>query len=91
MLGFDAEGRNYQGGSRGALLALVVGLGWWGYRAVKKSDLQRNTLALVQDSTVLLREALGLVAAGSEIRGRSKRASVSCRRTCSACRRSTHR
>jgi hypothetical protein len=52
------------------ILALVVGLGWWGYRAVKKSDLQRNTLALVQDSTVLLREALGLVAAGSEIRGR---------------------
>ena len=52
------------------VLALVAGLGWYGYRAIKKSDLQRETLAVVQDSTVLLREALGLVAAGSEIRSR---------------------
>ena len=51
-------------------VALVSGLGWWGYRAVKKSELQRATLGLVQDSTVLLREALGLVAAGAEVRGR---------------------
>ena len=52
------------------VLALVAGLGWYGYRAIKKSDLQRDTLAVVQDSTVLLREALGLVAAGSEVRSR---------------------
>ena len=51
-------------------LALVSGLGWWGHRAIKKSELQRTTLAVVQDSTVLLREALGLVAAGPEIRTR---------------------
>ena len=51
-------------------LALVSGLGWWGYRAIKKNELQRATLALVQDSTVLLREALGLVAAGAEVRNR---------------------
>ena len=51
-------------------LALVCGSGWWAYRAVKKNELQRSTLALVQDSTVLLREALGLVAAGAEIRTR---------------------
>ena len=51
-------------------VALVSGLGWWGYRAVKKSELQRATLALVQDSTVLLRESLGLVAAGAEVRSR---------------------
>lgn len=51
-------------------LALVCGLGWWGYRTIKKNELQRTTLALVQDSTVLLREALGLVAAGAEIRTR---------------------
>jgi hypothetical protein len=52
------------------VLALVAGLGWWGYRAIKKSDLRRTTLSVVQDSTVLLREALGLVAAGSEVRSR---------------------
>ena len=51
-------------------LVLVSGLGWWGYRAIKKSELQTAALALVQDSTVLLREALGLVAAGSEVRSR---------------------
>ncbi|HTL27090.1 MAG TPA: hypothetical protein VL280_10760, partial [Burkholderiales bacterium] len=51
-------------------VALVSGLGWWGYRAVKKSELQKTTLAVVQDSTVLLREALGLVAAGAEVRSR---------------------
>ena len=51
-------------------VALVSGLGWWGYRAIKKNELQRTTLALVQDSTVLLREALGLVAAGAEVRTR---------------------
>ena len=51
-------------------LAIVLALGWSGYRALKRSDLQKDTLALVQDSTVLLREALGLVAAGAEVRGR---------------------
>jgi hypothetical protein len=52
------------------ILALVAGAGWWAYRAVKKTELQTSALALVQDSTVLLREALGLVAAGPEIRSR---------------------
>ena len=51
-------------------LAIVIALGWSGYRALKRSDLQKDALALVQDSTVLLREALGLVAAGAEIRSR---------------------
>jgi len=51
-------------------LALVLGIGWWGYRAVKKSELQKTVLAVVQDSTLLLREALGLVAAGTEVRSR---------------------
>jgi hypothetical protein len=51
-------------------LALALGIGWWAYRTVKKSELEKTTLHLVQDSTVLLREALGLVAAGPEVRGR---------------------
>ena len=51
-------------------LALALGIGWWAYRTVKKSELEKTTLQLVQDSTLLLREALGLVAAGPEVRSR---------------------
>lgn len=52
------------------ILALALGIGWWAYRTVKKNALEKTTLHLVQDSTVLLREALGLVAAGPEVRSR---------------------
>jgi hypothetical protein len=51
-------------------LALVTGITWLGYRAMKKNELQNTVLAVVQDSTALLREALGLAAAGTEVRSR---------------------
>ena len=57
-------------------LAIVLSLGWWGYKTVKKRDLEKQALALVQDATVLLREALGLVAAGVEVRGRLEASSA---------------
>ena len=58
------------------ILALVVGLAaafvaaYFGYVGLQKRELQQDTLALVQDSTLRLGEALSLVAAGFEARGR---------------------
>jgi len=52
------------------VLALLAAAAWWGYRAVKRSELQTAALELVQESTSRLHEALGLITAGSEIRTR---------------------
>ena len=51
----------------GALaLAIACGVAWSAYRGIQKRELQRNVVALVQDSTARLREALGLLTAGAE-------------------------
>jgi hypothetical protein len=49
-------------------LALVIActVAWWAYRGIQKRELQREVVALVQDSTAHLREALGLLTAGAE-------------------------
>ncbi len=53
----------------GALvLAIACALAWWVYKETQKRELQRNVVALVQDSTFRLREALGLLTAGAEVR-----------------------
>ena len=51
-------------------VALALALVWWGYKAYKKNELQQNVVVLVQDSTSRLQEALGLMTAGVEVRGR---------------------
>jgi uncharacterized membrane protein YccC len=51
----------------GALaLAIACAVAWWAYRETQKRELQQNVVALVQDSTNRLREALGLLTAGAE-------------------------
>ena len=57
-------------GIAAAVLAVALALAWWGYKSYKKSQLQRDVIALVQDSTSRLQEALGLMTAGIEVRGR---------------------
>jgi len=53
----------------GALaLAVVCAMAWWAYREAQKRELQQDVIALVQDSTARLREALGLLTAGAEAR-----------------------
>jgi hypothetical protein len=51
-------------------LALVVAgaLGWWVSKEVQRRELQRQVVAMTQDSTDRLREALGLLAARAEAR-----------------------
>jgi hypothetical protein len=51
-----------------AALALTIacGVAWWAYKGIQKRELQRNVVALVQDSTARLREALRLLTAGAE-------------------------
>jgi uncharacterized membrane protein YccC len=53
-------------------LALVIAcsVAWWVYRGIQKRELQRNVVALVQDSTARLREALGLLASGADARAK---------------------
>jgi len=57
-------------GIAAAVLAVALALAWWGHRAYKKNELHRDVIALVQDSTSRLQEALGLMTAGVEVRGR---------------------
>jgi hypothetical protein len=49
-------------------LAIVCALAWWGYREVKKRELQQEVAARAQDSTTRLRDALGVLGAGAEAR-----------------------
>ena len=46
-------------------LAIACGVAWWAYKGMQKRELQRNVVALVQDSTARLREALRLLTAGA--------------------------
>jgi len=51
----------------GALALLIAcAVAWWVYRGIQKRELQQEVVALVQDSTARLREALGLLTAGAE-------------------------
>ena len=53
----------------GALaLAIACALAWWAYKEAQKRALQRDVVALVQDSTARLREALEVLPAGAEAR-----------------------
>ena len=55
----------------GALaLAIACALAWWVYTGAQKRELQREVVALVQDSTVRVREALGLLTGGVEARAK---------------------
>ena len=51
-------------------LAAVCALAWWAYRESQKRELQQNVVAVVQDSTARLREALGLLTTGAEARAK---------------------
>ncbi len=51
-------------------LAIACALAWWAYRGIQKRELQQDVVALVQDSTARLREALGLLTAGPEARAK---------------------
>ena len=51
-------------------LAATLAAAYLGYVELKKRELRQDTVALVQDSTSRLGEALELVAGGSEARGR---------------------
>lgn len=55
-------------GAAALVLALACALAWWAYRGVQKRELQQDAVALVQDSTTRVREALGLITAGAEAR-----------------------
>jgi len=57
-------------GIAAAVLAVALALAWWGYKSYKKNEMQQDVIALVQDSTSRLQEALGLMTAGVEVRGR---------------------
>lgn len=52
------------------VLVLAGGLGWWAYKGNQKRALQQDVLATVQDSTARLREAIGLLPAGVEAKGK---------------------
>jgi hypothetical protein len=55
----------------GALVLAIAGtLAWRAYEEAQKRELERNVVALVQDSTARLREALELLPAGAEARAR---------------------
>ena len=55
----------------GALaLAIACALAWWAYRETQKRELQQDVVAVVQDSTARLREALGLLTARAEARAK---------------------
>jgi hypothetical protein len=55
----------------GALaLVVVCALAWRGYKEAQKRELEQGVIALVQDSTGRLREALELLTAGAEARAR---------------------
>jgi len=55
----------------GALaLAIVCALAWWAYKETQKRELHQNVVALVQDSTARLREALELLTTGAESRAK---------------------
>jgi len=49
-------------------LAIACAVAWWAYRGTQKRELHQDVVALVQDSTARLREALGLLTAGAEAR-----------------------
>lgn len=51
-------------------LAIACALAWWVHRATQKRALQQDVVALVQDSTARLREALELLTAGAEARAK---------------------
>jgi uncharacterized protein YfaS (alpha-2-macroglobulin family) len=51
-------------------LAIACALAWWAYRETQKRELQQHVVALAQDSTARLREALGLLTAGAEARAK---------------------
>lgn len=55
------------------VVALLAAGAWTGYRAIKRNELQNTALELIQESTVRLHEALGLITAGVEIRPRLER------------------
>jgi hypothetical protein len=52
----------------GALALAVCTLAWWAHRESQKRELHQQVVAVVQDSTTRLREALGLLTAGPEAR-----------------------
>jgi hypothetical protein len=55
--------------SVGALaLAVVCALAWWAHKETQKRELQQNVVAVVQDSTTRLREALGTLTTDAEAR-----------------------
>jgi hypothetical protein len=55
----------------GALvLAIACAVALWAYRGIQKRELQQEVVALVQDSTARLRDALGLLTAGAEARAK---------------------
>jgi len=47
----------------GLALAIACALGWWVHKETQKRELKQHVVALVQDSTVRLREALQLLTA----------------------------
>jgi hypothetical protein len=51
-------------------VAIVCALGWSLYKSNKQRALHQDVLALVQDSTTRLREAISLLPAGPEARGK---------------------
>ena len=50
------------------VLAIACTLAWWTYKESQKRELERDVVAVVEDSTTRLREALGLLTAGPEAR-----------------------
>jgi hypothetical protein len=52
------------------VLAIACALAWWAYKETRKRELQRDVVALVQDSTARLREALALLTADAEARAK---------------------
>lgn len=50
------------------VLAVALAVAWWAYKESQKRELERNVVALVQDSTARLRDAFGLLPGGVEVR-----------------------
>jgi len=57
-------------GAAALVVVIACVLAWWAYTGTKKRELQQDAVALVQDSTARVREALGLLTAGAEARGK---------------------
>ena len=57
-------------GAAALVLAIACALGWWAYQGKQKRVLQEDVLALVQNSTARLREAISLMPAGAEARAK---------------------